>query len=159
MAPTCLLQPQINCVIYRAIKSTWSLQEAKRPSPQFHGPAQAASNSHIQGPASPTPPPCPVPSHTERNFSSLSFSLLTNLLASCYFSLRWWKGQAPALSHVHRGLAWHTATLVTGEVALLAGAQNCFLCEYFWPLVLIWGSFAACWMQHMTTCFETECPV
>lgn len=67
-------------------------------------------------------------------------------------------GQAPALSHVHRGLAWYTATLVTGEMVLLAGAQNCFLCEYFWPLVLIWGSFAVCWMQHITTCFETRTP-
>lgn len=72
------------------------------------------------------PPPCPGPSHTERNLSSLSFSL-RNLLATCSSSLRGWKGQTPALSHVHRGLAWHRATLVTGEVALLAGAQNCFL--------------------------------
>lgn len=59
MAPTCLLQPQISCVIYRAVKSTWSLQEAKRTSPKFHGPAQTASNSHIQGPACPAPPSPP----------------------------------------------------------------------------------------------------
>lgn len=78
------------------------------------------------------PPPCPGPSHTERNLSSLSFSL-RNLLATCSSSLRGWKGQAPALSHVHRGLAWHRATLVTGEVALLAGAQNCFLWIFLPP--------------------------
>lgn len=76
------------------------------------------------------PSPCPVPPHWKKPF--LPF-LFTSYKFTCIMLLAWWKGQAPALAHVHKGLAWHTATLVTGEVALPAGALNCFLCEYFWP--------------------------
>lgn len=47
--------------------------------------------------------------------------------------LAWGGGKDRFLSHVHRGLAWHKATPVTGEVALLAGAQNCFLWIFLPP--------------------------
>lgn len=65
----------------------------------------------------------------KNTLSSISFSLLTNLLSACYFNLRWWKGSCLFLCP--QRLAWHTAIFVTGEVAQVAEAQNCFLCEYF----------------------------
>lgn len=102
----------------------------------------------------------PKPSSLPSTFShwkkpSLPF-LFTSYKFTCSMLLAWWKGQAPALPHIHRGLAWHIANLVTGEVALPAGAPNCFRSEYFWPpFKALW----LCWMQHITNSLETKCPV